>query len=229
MSKVQPTPVKEKDQKNQKTRSARLLRIGVHFIGVLPLLLLFFRWQTNQLTVNPIQFIEQSLGRAAINLLVLDLAITPFVTITGWKQPGRHKRALGLYAFFYALIHFLTFSVVDYGADLPALVRQTFEKPFIIVGSLALIILIALAFTSFKFWKKKLGKNWKRLHRTVYIASLLVVIHYTWAVKGSVGSLSENVIRPLLYGAFVVILLILRIPQVKNWVIAQRNSLRKSE
>ncbi len=205
---------------------AKLLRIGIHFVGILPLLTLLFRWQTNQLTVNPIQFIEQSLGLAAINLLVVDLAITPLVTITGWKQPGRHKRALGLYAFFYALIHFLTFSVVDYGADLPALLRQTLEKPFIIVGSLALLILLAMAVTSFKYWKKKLGKNWKRLHRTVYVASLLIVVHYAWALKGSVGSLSGDVIRPLLYGGFIIILLVLRIPAIKTLLINIRKSWR---
>ncbi len=205
---------------------ARLLRIGTHFIGILPLLTLLFRWQTNQLTVNPIQFIEQRLGLAAINLLVVDLAITPLVTITGWKQLGRHKRALGLYAFFYALIHFLTFSLVDYGADLPSLLRQTLEKPFIIVGSLALLILLAMAVTSFKYWKKKLGKNWKRLHRMVYVASLLVVVHYAWALKGSVGSLSGDVIRPLLYGGFVIILLVLRIPSVKSFILNIRKSWR---
>ncbi|OJX43955.1 MAG: hypothetical protein BGO78_03050 [Chloroflexi bacterium 44-23] len=198
------------------------LKVFVHLIGLLPFIELLIRWQTNQLTVNPIQFIEQSLGLAAINLIIVGLAITPFITITGWKQPGRHRRTIGLYAALYVILHFLTFIGLDFGFDLNKLARQLFEKPFIIVGSLAALIVFALAVTSFKYWKRKLGKKWKILHRTIYFAALLAVIHYAWALKGSVSNLSGDVIRPIIYGFFVVFLLLMRITTIKNWVIAKR-------
>ena len=174
------------------------------------------------LTVNPIQFVEQFFGRAALNMLVVSLAVTPFITITGWKKPARHSRALGLYAFFYFLLHFLTFAVVDYGLDFREIFRLTTEKPFIIVGSLAGLFLLMLAITSFKFWMKLLGKNWKRLHKLVYLIGVLVILHYAWAVKGSISTLSGDIGRPILMGSFVLILLFLRIPPIKQWIINRR-------
>ncbi|PKO14357.1 MAG: sulfoxide reductase heme-binding subunit YedZ [Chloroflexi bacterium HGW-Chloroflexi-10] len=210
-----------KPRKMAKT-SFNWLRILVHGFGLLPLAELFYKWIFNQLTVNPIQFFEQFLGRAALHMLVLSLAVTPLVTLTGWKQPIKHRRALGLYAFFYFALHFLTFAVVDYGLNWREILFLTVEKPFITVGALAGLILLALAFTSFKFWMKRLGKNWSILHKTVYLAGGLVVLHYAWAIKGSVTTLSGDIVRPLIMGILVLFLLVLRIPVVKRWVISIR-------
>jgi sulfoxide reductase heme-binding subunit YedZ len=220
----QTTPkiiIKGKDKKKSK-QTFNWLRIMIHVIGILPLLELAYKTYANQLTVNPIQFVEQFFGRAALNILVVSLAVTPFITITGGKKPARHSRALGLYAFFYFLLHFLTFAVVDYGLDFREIFRLTTEKPFIIVGSLAGFLLLLLAITSFKFWKKLLGKNWKRLHRSVYLVSVLVILHYAWAVKGSISTLSGDIGRPILMGSIVFLLLILRIPPIKQWIINRR-------
>lgn len=201
------------------------LRIGVHVVGLFPLMQLTYLWVINRLTVNPIQFIEQHFGRAAVTLLVLSLAVTPVVTLSGRRTLTRHRRTLGLYAFLYFFLHLFTFAALDYGLDINEILRLTTEKPFIIVGLLAGLILLVLAATSFKYWMKRLGKNWKRLHRLVYLASILVIIHYAWAVKGSLTTLSGDILRPLLMGLLVLFLLILRVPSVKRWVLSfRRNS-----
>jgi len=198
------------------------LRTGIHILGLSALLQLGFIWATDGLTANPIQFLEQFLGRAAVNMLVLTLAVTPVVTLTGWKALIKHRRALGLYAFFYFVLHFLTFSVLDYGLNWREILRLTTEKPFIFVGLLAGLILLALAVTSYKFWMKRLGKNWMRLHRTVYLAGGLVILHYAWALKGSLTNLSGDILRPLGMGLLVAVLLILRIPCVRRWASSLR-------
>lgn len=194
----------------------------VHLLGLLPLVHLFILWQTRGLTVNPIQFVEQFLGRAALNLLLLSLSVTPLVTLTGWRILNRHRRALGLYAFLYFSLHFLVFLVLDYGLDLAEVLRLLVEKPFIIAGALAGLVLAALAFTSFKIWMRKMGKNWGRLHRLVYVAAVLVILHYALAVKGSLLTLSGDILRPLVMGGILAILLILRIPPVRRFVASWR-------
>ncbi len=198
------------------------LRIGIHFVGLLGLLQLAYLWAFNSLTVNPIQFVEQHLGRVAVTMLVLSLAVTPVVTLTGWNSLIRHRRTLGLYAFVYFALHLFSFAVLDYGLDWKEILSLTTEKPFIIVGLLAGLILLALAATSFKFWMKRLGRNWKRLHRLVYLASGLVIIHYAWAVKGSLTNLSGDILRPLFMGLLMLLLLILRVPPLRRWVASLR-------
>ncbi len=194
------------------------LRIGVHGIGLFALARLAYLWAFGSLTANPIQYVEQHLGRAALNMLVLSLAVTPVVSLTRWRALIPQRRTLGLYAFLYFALHLLTFVVLDYGLDWGEILRLTTEKPFIFVGLLAGLILLALAATSFKYWMKRLGKNWKRLHKTAYLASGLVILHYAWAVKGSLTNLSGDILRPLSFGLLVLILLVLRIPAVRRRV-----------
>ncbi|MFH2037831.1 MAG: ferric reductase-like transmembrane domain-containing protein, partial [Chloroflexota bacterium] len=188
----------------------------------LSLIMLIFKWQTSGLTFNPIQFVEQYLGRAAINMLVVSLAVTPLVTLTGWRRLSKHSRALGLYTFFYFSLHFLTFAVLDYGLNLREIFKLMIEKPFIIIGSAAGLILLALATTSFKYWMKHLGKKWKKLHRLVYLVGALAVLHNALALKGSLTTLSGNIVRPLVLGFVITLLLVLRIPPVKRWIVSLR-------
>jgi len=212
--------------RSQSNSTGIFLRISVHLVGLLPLLQLIFYWLTDGLTVNPIQFVEQFLGRAAANLLVVSLAVTPIVTITGWRKLSKHRRALGLYAFAYFALHFLTFAVLDYGLDFPEMIRLTVEKPFILFGFLAGLILLTLAITSFKYWMKKMGKNWQRLHKLVYLAGGLMVVHYALAVKGSFATLSGDIIRPLIMGTVVTLLLVLRVPAIRRLVISLRSRVK---
>jgi sulfoxide reductase heme-binding subunit YedZ len=192
--------------------------IGVHLIGFLPLVRLTFLWLIGRLTANPIQFLEQQMGFASMDILVLVLMVTPLITLTGWKSFSRFRRLLGLYAFFYFTLHFFLFSVLDYGSDWREISRLVIEKPFLIVGVLAGLILFILAITSSKQWMKRLGKSWKLLHNAVYLAAGLVILHYALAVKGSLSNLSGDMLRPLEMGLFLAILLILRIPPVRCWV-----------
>lgn len=198
------------------------LRIGIHVIGMFPLGELIYKFFIHQLTVNPIQFIEQFFGRAALNLLVLTLAVTPVITITGWKKLSKHRRTLGLYTFFLFALHFTTFVALDYGFDFRQILLLTVQKPFILLGTLAGLMLLSLAATSFKYWMKRLGKNWSRLHKLVYAIGGVAVLHYAMAVKGSLSTLSGNIVRPLMMGLLVVILLVLRITPIKLAIIALR-------
>lgn len=198
------------------------LRIGTHAIGLFPIVELFYKFLINQLTVNPIQFVVQFFGRTALNVLVLTLAVTPIITITGWKKLTKHRRTFGLYSFFYFILHFITFAAIDYGFDLKQIYVLTIQKPFVLLGTMAGIFLLVLAFTSFKYWIKRLGKNWARLHKLVYVIGGLAVLHYALAVKGSISTLSGDIVRPLVMGVLVSILLIIRISPIKSKIIAYR-------
>jgi len=199
------------------------LRAGVHLAGLLPLAQLAYFRAADRLTANPILFTEQLLGRAALHLLVLTLAVTPVVALTGWHALARHRRTFGLYAFGYFGLHFLAFAVLDYGLDWGEILRLTAEKPFILAGLAAGLILSVLAVTSFDFWKKATGRNWKRLHRAVSLAGVLAVLHYALAVKGSLSTLSGNILRPLFFGLLVLVLLVLRLPPVRQWAARLRS------
>jgi len=201
---------------NRRLDAFIVVRTLAHLLALVPLARILFAAFTGGLSVNPIQDVEQRLGRAAIALLTAALAVTPAVTLSGWKKLGKLARPLGLYAFGYAFLHFLTFIWLDFGFNGPLLLRELREKPYIILGLSALLILNALAVTSFRWWQRKLGKNWKRLHRLVYLAGVLVVLHYGLALKGDLFTLQGNVLLPVLYGLGILILLAMRIQAVKR-------------
>jgi len=182
----------------------------------LPLLILAFDAFTGRLTVNPIQAAEQRTGDIAITLLILSLACTPLNTLLRWPAVLKVRRSLGLYAYLYAFLHFLLFIGLDYGFDAQLLLQALKEKPFILVGLAGFILLSALALTSFDYWKVRLGKNWKRLHRLTYLINLLIVLHFGWAVKGDFLRLQGDVFRPLLAGLGVILLLGLRLSPVRR-------------
>jgi sulfoxide reductase heme-binding subunit YedZ len=215
--------VKGKSKKEEvKRKGFPWLRVLVHLLGALPLAWLGFDALTGRLSVNPIQDIEQRLGRAALYFLVASLAVTPVYTLTGWRSVLPRRRALGLYAFLYASLHFITFAAIDYGFDLSEIGRLILEKPFILIGLTTGLLLLPLAITSFDYFMRKLGKRWKSLHRLVYIAGLTVILHYAWALKGSLTNLSGDILRPLGMGLLVAVLLILRIPRVRRWASSLR-------
>ncbi|MGQ9904923.1 MAG: sulfite oxidase heme-binding subunit YedZ, partial [Anaerolineae bacterium] len=174
----------------------------------LPLVVLAWDVAHGNLSVNPIQDITFRTGKFALLMLMLSLACTPVNTVTGFRPVLRMRKWFGLYAFLYAALHFLAFSVLDFGLDLQLIWREIVEKRYILAGLAALLILIPLAITSTKGWQRRLGKTWKRLHRFAYLAGVLVIVHYVWLVKADVR-------EPLLWGGALAILLILRIPRVR--------------
>lgn len=192
------------------------IRIASHLAALLPLFWLVMDALRSDLGANPIQKVEQRLGLAALILLMGSLSITPLVRWTGANWSRKFKRRWGLYAFFYACLHLITFVGVDYGLNLRQIGQQVAEKPFLWVGLAAFTILLALTVTSFGKWKQRLGKNWKRLHRLVYATGVLVVVHFFLASKGDVLRLQGDLIRPIAAGALLLILLVLRLPQLKH-------------
>lgn len=181
---------------------------------------------TGNLTVNPIQLATQRTGHYALYFLVASLACTPANTLFGFRQALTARRALGVYAFLWAATHFAIFIWIDYGFQWEFILIDLSEKRFILVGLAALTILTPLAITSFKWWMKRMGKNWKRLHKLVYLAGPLVVLHYAWAKKGDIFQLQGDIIQPLIFGVVVLLLLAARLPVVRRSAGALRTRLK---
>jgi sulfoxide reductase heme-binding subunit YedZ len=201
------------------------IRLIVHIGAWIPLAWLVWDWFAGNLTVNPIQDATQRTGKYALVLLLISLACTPLNTVLGLRQALTVRRALGLYAFMYASLHFLIFLGLDYTFDWLLIFDVVFEKPYIIIGLSTLLILMALAITSFRWWMKRLGKNWKRLHRLVYIAAVFAILHFAWASKGDLFRLQGDILEPFYYGLAVILLLITRIPPVRHFVTRMRSSI----
>jgi len=201
------------------------LQIAVHIGAWIPLAWLVWAYYTQRLTVNPIQDAMQRTGKYALVLLVLCLACTPLNTLFGWKGVIKVRRALGLYSFLYATTHFLILSGWDYQFNFKFLYADFRGKLYIWVGVAALLILLALAATSFRWTMKRLGKNWKRLHRLIYLAGVLVILHYAWAKKGDLFRLQGDIQQPLFFGLLVILLLVLRIPLIARGVKKLRGNL----
>ena len=191
------------------------LQVIVHLAGWLPLGLLAVDFFAHRLTANPIQAIEQRTGIQALTFLLFTLACTPAASIFGWKELTKRRKALGNYAFLYAALHLFTFFGIDYGFDLSSIWADVWNKSYIIIGAVAYVLLLPLAVTSFQYWMKRLGKNWKRLHRLIYVITLLVVLHFLFVVKGNITTLQGNLSQPLLYGSIALLLLILRVSKIK--------------
>jgi len=202
------------------------LQIIVHLYAWSALVHLLFDMATGNLSANPIQELEQRTGRHAITLLILALACTPLNTLFKWSEPLKRRRALGLYAFMYATIHVIIFIDLDYGLAWSLIIQTIFEKPYIVVGMLTFLMLIPLAFTSFDIWKKRLGKKWKRLHQIIYLIAPLAVLHYAWGKKGDFFRLRGEIILPLIYAVIVILLLVMRIPQVRKTTASLRDRIR---
>jgi methionine sulfoxide reductase heme-binding subunit len=203
-------------------KNPKPLQFIVHAAGWTPLAQIVIGLLTNNLTYNPIQKVEQITGLAGLVFLLLSLACTPLSNLTGWRQLTLRRKALGIYGFLYATLHISVFIAVDYGLNLNAILHEAAGKDYFITGGLAFIFLLPVAATSFTYWMKKLGKNWKRLHRLVYIVSPIVILHFILVVKGDITRLQGNLVQPLEYASIVIVLLVLRIPPVKRKVIAIR-------
>lgn len=192
------------------------LRWMVHLGAWGTLLVLVILFFTGNLTANPIQTIERLTGKTALIFLILSLACSPLGAILGLPVVRGRKKALGVYGFMFAAIHLLIFIGLDYGFQLSILWLDVKNKLYIWLGLAAFVLLLALAVTTFKKLKLMLKKNWKRLHRAVYIISPLVVLHFILIEKGNLFSLQGNLVQPLIYGGIVLLLLALRLPPIKN-------------
>lgn len=192
----------------------RWLKIAVHPLALLPLALLIFDAALGRLTVNPIQDITLRTGKPALVLLVLCLACTPAAALFGWKWAGVLRKPLGLYSFLYVCLHLLVFVAVDYGLDAALIWQAVTEKRYVVAGFTAFLLLLPLALTSTRGAMRRLGRWWKPLHRLIYPAAILAVLHYLW--------LSKLPWQPLLFGAALLVLLALRLPPLRRRLRALR-------
>ncbi len=158
---------------------------------------------TGRLGANPVEEILDRFGNWGLRMIMITLAVTPLRRITGWNWLARFRRMLGLFAFFYVLMHFLTWLILDQGALLSAILEDLVERPFITIGFLALLFLIALATTSTSGMRRRLGRRWQTLHNAVYLIAILGVWHYWWQVK-------KDITEPLIYAVVLAVLLIPR-------------------
>ncbi len=186
-------------------RACISLKSVVWGIALSPLLLLLYRFLTNGLGANPISYATNLLGDTTLRLLLASLALTPLRILLGISWQMSLRRLLGLFAFFYACLHFTVWIAVDHFFEWGELIPDIVKRPYITVGMLALTLLTPLAVTSTSGMAKRLGgRNWRQLHRLVYLIGLLGVLHYLWLVKKGVND-------PYLYAAILAVLLGIRL------------------
>jgi sulfoxide reductase heme-binding subunit YedZ len=191
-------------------RQIIIMRVVVHIAALLPLVVLIWDFTQGNLTANPIREVQLRTGASAINLLTLSLACTPINILTGFSPVLLLRRPLGVYAFFYALLHFINFIGIDYGFNFALIREDLFEKRYAIAGFASFILLLPLAITSIGRLRRRLGKNWQRLRRLAYLAAILAIVHYIWQTKADIR-------MPLIYGGVLAILLAVRLPIVRNF------------
>jgi len=181
------------------------LKVVVFFAGLIPLGLLGWRAYTGGLGANPIEFITHSTGDWTMRFLLITLAVTPVRKLTGWLWLIRFRRMLGLFAFFYGGLHFLTYIWLDKFFDVHEMLADIAKRKFITLGFTAFVLMIPLAITSTQGWIRRLGgRRWNLLHRLIYASAVAGVIHYWWLVKADIR-------KPLQYAVILSILLAYRI------------------
>jgi len=190
--------------------TSKWTKVAVFLICLIPFIELVWRIFTNRLGANPVEFLQHATGDWTLRFLVFTLCITPFRKLLHLPDLIRFRRMLGLFAFFYVCLHFLTYLGPDQSFDLAGMWKDVAKRPFITVGFLGFILLIPLALTSTAGWIRRLGgKRWQMLHRAIYVTAICGVIHYYWLVKSDVR-------KPVFYGVLVSLLLVWR---VADWLV----------
>jgi sulfoxide reductase heme-binding subunit YedZ len=192
---------------------SRWIKIALFVVCLVPFALLARRYWQDDLTPNPVEFITHYTGNWAIRMVVATLAITPLRKLLHLPDLIRFRRMVGLFAFFYATLHFATWFALDKGFDMHEILGDFTKRRFIIAGLTAYVCMVPLAITSTKGWIRRLGgRRWQLLHRLVYVTGVAAVIHYYWLVKSDIR-------MPLFYGSLIAILLAYR---ATVWVSARR-------
>jgi len=186
-------------------RIIRLVKPAIFAVCLLPFVLLVWRMLHGSIGPNPVEAITHDTGDWALRLLLVTLAVTPLRRLTGWTWLVRLRRMLGLYAFFYAVLHFTTYLWLEQFFDWQAILADIAKRPYITVGFAALVLMVPLAVTSTTGWLRRLGHRWKRLHRLVYAIGVLAVLHYLWLVKA-------DWLEPAIYAGVLAVLLAARLP-----------------
>ena len=184
-------------------------KVAVFIACLLPLLWLAYGALSGSLGANPIETITRTLGDWALRLLLLTLTITPLRKLSGWGWPMRLRRMLGLFAFFYALLHLSSYIMLDQFFYWPEIWADIVKRPYITIGMAGFLLLVPLAITSTQGWMRRLGRNWQRLHRLVYPIAIAAVVHHLLLVKVISA-------EPLFYSLWLALLLLARLPTTRK-------------
>lgn len=161
-----------------------ILKILMWALCLAPIALWAYQGFHGQLGANPVDRVQNKTGLVVIRLLMVTLAITPLRRITGWNWLIKFRRPLGLFTFFYGVLHFLVYSVADHQLDVSEILRDVAKRPFILVGFAGLVAMLPLSVTSTTGWIRRLGgKNWNRLHKLIYFSGVMAVVHFWLRVK----------------------------------------------
>lgn len=201
-----------------RTKNLKLTTLkGIVFISCLiPLGLLAWDAYNDNLGANPIEVITRSTGSWTLTFLLVTLSVTPLRKISGWQALIKFRRMLGLFAFFYACLHFTTYIWLDQFFDFEEIVKDIPKRPFITLGFASFVLLIPLALTSTSAMIRRLGRRWQTLHRLVYLIAMGGIVHFLWLVKADRR-------QPMLYGALLALLLGYRL--LVKWRVAEHSSL----
>jgi sulfoxide reductase heme-binding subunit YedZ len=197
------------------TLKSSLLKPLVFLLALVPAGYLGYRIYTNDLGVNPAETLQLDTGGWALKFLVITLSITPLRRLTGWNRVIQYRRMVGLFAFFYACLHVLTYIVLDKYFAFGEMLADVAKRPFITAGFVAFVSMVPLAVTSTKGWIRRLGRRWQALHRLIYLSGVAAAIHFVWKVKVAVG-------EPVYYAVAVALLLAFRV----FWQLRSAKSLR---
>lgn len=191
------------------------LKVFIHIGAFVPLVITFYQAITDQLGADPVEALQHFTGISAFNLLLISLLVSPLAKFVKAAPLIRVRRLLGLYTFTYAITHFLVYIFFELQLEWQLLVSEIIKRPYITVGFTALLILTALAVTSTTSAQRKLGRKWQSLHNLVYLAGLLIALHYIWSVK-------SDLIQPIVYWMLLIALLYFRLDKIKSIFIKKR-------
>ena len=213
----------KKMSKQRRKQVTNGLKWVTHAAAILPLLWLFYQWWSWNYLSYPDwnNYVTRFTGKGGIILIILMLAVTPLKTLTNWNVIVPLRKWFGLYAFGYVSVHLLIFVVPLFEESFGLALDEVLRKRYALVGFAAWLIMVPLAITSNKWSQKRLKKRWKRLHQSVYVVSILALIHYFWLVK--VGAYRS----PAIAAAFIIPLLILRFPTIRKRIIQLRKNVTK--
>ena len=180
------------------------VKVAIWIFALIPLARLVWLGVHDDLSANPVEFVERSTGTWALVFLLLTLSMTPIRLVTGQVWQIQLRRLLGLWMFFYACLHITTYVWLDYSFLWADILKDIIKHPYVIVGFSAFMLTIPLAATSNGFMIKRMRKNWKRLHQLIYLIAVLAILHFWWLVK-------KDVTEPFYYAAVLILLLGIRL------------------
>ncbi|MCV6638051.1 protein-methionine-sulfoxide reductase heme-binding subunit MsrQ [Candidatus Albibeggiatoa sp. nov. NOAA] len=188
----------------------KVVKPVVFILCLLPAMMLVYGFLTHNLGADPIQLMLKETGEWALRLLLATLAVTPIRHIFGWSSLIRIRRMLGLFSFFYALLHITIYITFDQSLDIVEIINDIFKRPFITIGVMSFLLMLPLALTSSNYAIRYLtGKKWKQLHQLVYLVGIGAVIHFLWLAQSK-----AYITEPLIYMTILAMLLLVRHPPI---------------